>query len=108
MENKGTFTITLADGTQLTGLELNGNNFISKTQVTPETFAGKLKKVTISGETTPETADIIGEHTNMELVQILPYEGAWWFVLRDLTEQEVRNLRIDARLDYIEMMEDIA
>ena len=39
---KGTFTVTLADGTSITGLELNGNNFVSKTEVTPEMFAGKL------------------------------------------------------------------
>ena len=30
---KGTFTITLADGTQLGGLGLNGNNFISNKEV---------------------------------------------------------------------------
>ena len=31
-EKKNTFEITLADGTQLAGLELNGNNFVSQFQ----------------------------------------------------------------------------
>ena len=44
---KGTFTITLADGTQLGGLELNGNKFVSKAEVTEETFKGKLGRVKI-------------------------------------------------------------
>ena len=36
------FTITLSDGSQLEGLALNGNNFISKNEVAETTFAGNL------------------------------------------------------------------
>ena len=46
---KRTWKITLADGTSLDGLNLNGNNFISSTAVTEDTFAGKLSSVTIEG-----------------------------------------------------------
>ena len=42
------YTITLSDGTQLKKLALNGNNFISSTEVTEETFEGKLARVTIN------------------------------------------------------------
>ena len=44
---KRTWKITLADGTSLDGLDLNGNNFISSTAVTEDTFTGKLSSVTI-------------------------------------------------------------
>ena len=37
---KRTWKITLADGTSLDGLNRNGNNFISSTAVTEDTFAG--------------------------------------------------------------------
>ena len=43
---KRTWKITLADGTSLDGLDLNGNNYISSAVVTEATFAGKLSSVT--------------------------------------------------------------
>ena len=54
---KGTLTITLADGTQLGGLGMNGNNFFSKTEVTAQTFAGKLSRVVITGDAEADEAD---------------------------------------------------
>ena len=42
------FKITLADGTQLKNLKLNGNNYISKTEITEDDFKGKLSKITIT------------------------------------------------------------
>ena len=105
---KRTFTVTLADGTSISNLELNGNNFISKTELTPETFSGKLSKVKIEGpEDCFDDAGLIGEHKNMELVQVKKYGDEYWFILRDLSQEELRNMRVDARLDYIEMMEDL-
>ena len=108
---KGTFTVTLADGTQLGGLELNGNNFFSKKEVTEETFRGKLSKVTITGDAEADEAGLIGEHEHMELVQIAHYTQAthgmtdgYYFVLRDIPveEQEKRQLRAD--VDYAIML----
>ncbi len=101
---KGTFTVTLADGTQLCGLELNGNNFISKTEVTPATFAGKLSKVTISGDAEADEAGLIGEHQNMELVQVKKYGAEYWFILRDMSASELERLKARGDIDYIAMM----
>ena len=61
---KRTFKITLADGTALEGLTLNGNNYISDKKVTEDVFRDNLSKVTIEG---PDGAQ---EHENMKLVQI--------------------------------------
>ncbi len=106
-----TFTITLADDTQISGLELNGNNFVSKTELTEEMFKGKLGKVTITGDADADTAGLIGEHHNMELVQIAHYTQAvhgcddgWYFVLRDIPEAERKWLQLRGDTDYIAMM----
>ena len=108
---KGTFTITLADGTQLEGLELNGNNFVSDEEVTEATFAGKLSKVTITGDAEADEVGLIGEHHNMELVQIAHYTQAvhgckdgYYFILRDIPTSELEALKNRGDIDYIAMM----
>ena len=104
---KGTFTVTLADGTQLGGLELNGNNFISKTEVTPATFAGKLSAVTITGDAEADEAGLIGEHKNMQLVQVKKYDSEYWFILREIPAAELERLQNRGDIDYIAMMSGI-
>ncbi len=112
---KGTFTITLADGTQLKDLELNGNNFISKTQITEETFKGKLEHVIISTDAKIDKKmlerQIIGGHERMELVQIAHYTQAehgladgWYFILRDISADELEKMKARADIDYLAMM----
>ncbi|MBQ7544943.1 MAG: hypothetical protein IJT02_08370 [Synergistaceae bacterium] len=108
---KGTFTVTLADGTQLSGLGLNGNNFVSKKEVTADTFRGKLSKVIIEGDAEADEAGLIGTHHNMELVQIAHYtqathgcEDGYYFVLREIPAAELEALRNRGDIDYIAMM----
>ena len=105
------FTITLADGTQLAGLEMNGSNFFSKTEVTADTFRGKLGRVIITGDAEADEAGIIGEHHNMELVQIAHYTQAvhgvsdgWYFVLRKIPANEMANRQLRADVDYAIML----
>ena len=99
----------MADGTQISGLELNGNNFVSKTELKPEQFKGKLSTVTITGTGVDEEgASFLGTFKNMQLVQIQHFEDGWYFILRTLTAKEIREMQVDSRLDYIEMMEGIA
>ena len=112
---KGTFKVTLADGTQLAGLELNGNNFISKEEVTVDTFRGKLGRVVISGDAEADDAGLIGEHSNMELVHIAHYTQAthgvddgYYFVLRDIPAAELERLQDRGDIDYIAMMTGVA
>lgn len=98
---KRTWTITLADGTALEGLSLNGNNFISSKKLTDADFTGKLEHVTITdGETTTEL-------TNVELVQCMQYGTEYWFVLREMTAPELTAAKVQASIDYIAMMADI-
>lgn len=68
------YTMTLSDGTKLENLELNGNNWISKTKITDKDFEGKLVKVSATD----------GEHTyefdNAVLVQIMELDNKYWFI----------------------------
>ncbi len=92
-------------------MELNGNNFVSKTEVTAETFKGKLGCVVIEGDAEADEAGLIGTHEHMELVQVAHYTQAthglvdgYYFALRDIPaeEQEKRQLRAD--VDYALML----
>ena len=104
-----TFTITLADGTQIAGLELNGNNFISKTEIKHETFKGKLSHVTITGDADKDEAGLIGEHTNMELIRCEHDAGlgGYAFVLRDIPAAELEKVKMQGDIAYLSMMSGI-
>lgn len=101
---KDTFTVTLSDGTQLAGLELNGSYFVSKTEITPAMLEGKLSKVKIEGPDDVDNVGLRGEHEHMELVQVAHFtqvthgvEDGYYFILRDIpaSEREKRQLRAD-------------
>ncbi|MBQ0057318.1 MAG: hypothetical protein KBT20_06640 [Bacteroidales bacterium] len=92
----------LADGTSLEGLGLNGNNFISSKKLTEDTFEGNLSHVVIE-----DSEGNTEEHDNMALVQIAKYGKEYWFVLRELSAQEIRDAKIQANIEYIAMMSDI-
>ena len=85
-------------------MELNGNNFISKEEITPETFAGKLGLVLIEGDAKADEAGLIGEHEHMELVQVKKYGEEYWFILRDMSASELQELKNRSDIDYIAMM----
>lgn len=99
------YEITLSDGTVLSNLTINGNNFVSNTEVTKATFNGKLSNVTIKNVTTGEEL----EYENMVLVQITQYQtdpSRYYFVLRELTQKELEEINLRADIDYALMMLD--
>ena len=93
--------ITLSDGTKLENLGLNGNNFISEAEITEDDFKGKLSKVTVEGK------DFKQEYNNMELVQIAHYEDGYYFVLREIPQEELDKLKMQSDIEYIAMMSNI-
>lgn len=95
------YTITLLDGTVIENLKLNGNNFVSKSEITPEIFDGNLGTVQISDGKTVE------EHTNMNLVQVTKMGEEWWFVLRDIPKKEIEDAKLRSDVDFIAMMTDV-
>lgn len=99
--NDKIYQITLADGTVIENLRLNGNNFVSQKPLTEEDFAGKLSRVTINdGEN-----ERLYEH--MALVQIAKYGSEYWFILREMSERELSDLKTRADIEYIAMMTDV-
>lgn len=93
-----TYEITLADGTVLSNLHLNGNNFISDVEITNENFEGKLDTVTIvcsNGQTE--------ELNHVELVQIQHYSDGYYFILRELSPMELKEQERD---NLMEMLTD--
>ena len=92
-------------------MELNGNNFVSKTEITADTFRGKLSKVVISGDAEADEAGLIGTHEHMELVQIAHYtqavhgcEDGYYFVLRDIPTNEMEKRQLRADVDFALML----
>ena len=96
-----TYSITLADGTVLSNLRLNGNNYISKTEIDPAVFADNLSPVIISDGETQE------RHDTMALIQSKRYGNEWWFALRDMTSRELADIKTRADIDYIALMCDV-
>lgn len=97
--NEKIYKVTLADGTVIDGLKMNGNNFISLSPIKAAVFDGNCSPIIISNDETDET------HENMELVQITPNDdGEYWFVLRDISEKELAQIKMQSDIEYIAMM----
>ena len=108
------FAVTLSDGTKFTDLELNGNNFMSSTEIKAEMFKGKLTSVLIEGDKEADEAGLIGRHHNMELVQVAHYtqethgiKDGWYFILRDIPEAEIEKIKMQSDIAYLSMMSGI-
>lgn len=94
--------IELSDGTKLENLGLNGNNFISETKITEDDFRGKLSHVIVK-----QGEKVIQELNHAELVQIVQGKEGHYFVLRELSEQEMNMIKIQGNIEYIAMMTDV-
>lgn len=79
------YTITLADGTRLEPLKLNGNNYIADRVIGDSVFKGNLGTVTISDGENAET------YRNMVLIQNKDIDGSSWFILGETTEKEAQQ-----------------
>lgn len=96
------YRITLADGTEINNLKLNGNNFISTEAIEASVFADNCSPVIINDGATDTT------HPNMELVQILEQmAGEHWFILRDISEEELANAKMKSDIEYLAMMSNV-
>lgn len=95
------YKVTLADGTVIDNLRLNGNNYISEKELSADMFLGNLGTVTINdGE-----KDTVYE--NMSLVQLAKYDDEYWFILRTMTKKELQEIKNRSDIEYIAMMTDI-
>lgn len=86
------YTITLADGTALENLELNGNNYISPVPVDNSVFADNLQTVTFTGPdgtTTMKDAMLVSNRV---------VSGRSWLVFAEKSERQKMEEDTDAMM----------
>ncbi len=97
--NDKTYSVTLADGTVINGLSMNGNNYISKTEISADIFDGNLSSVVVSDGESEETFE------NMALIHLTSYaSGEYWFALRQMSANELERLQLRSDIEYLSMM----
>ena len=74
--------IELADGTKLTNLRTNGNNFVSDTPIEDSVFEGNLSVVKLT------TPDGVTEYKDLKLVQNRQFGAEYMFILAEKTPAE--------------------
>lgn len=95
------YRITLSDGVVLDDLTMNGNNFISEEAVDASIFDGTCSPVVINDGTSEEI------HEHMDLVQVKDVDGKSWFVLRDIPQKELEQVKLKSDIEYLAMMCDV-
>ena len=105
------YTLKFSDGSHMSGLKLNGNNFVSVVEVSAADFRGKLSGVEITGTGEGVDGSICGVHEHMELVQVVHYTqgehglpDGWYFVLGDIPAEEYARKKMEGNVEYIAMM----
>jgi hypothetical protein len=99
--DKKIYKITLADGTVIENLSLNGNNYISSVEIKKEIFDDNCLPVIISDGENEET------HAAMELVHVTKMGDNYWFALRDFSEAELEAIKTRSDIEYIALMCDV-
>ena len=93
------YTIKLADGTQLKKLELNGNNYISKTEIKDNVFEGNLETVEITDNETKEKMAL----QNCKLIQNKQYGDEWWFIIAEKSQEELYKEQVATNITDMEL-----
>lgn len=76
------YSIILNDGTKLTNLEVNGNNFVSVNKIDESIFENNLSVVTISNGETEWT------YNDLVFIQQQKIGDKWYLALTEKTPQE--------------------
>lgn len=93
-----TFTITLSNGRQFSGITMNGSMFVSKTEITADDLSREaLKTVTIAETDGDKTTTTVLANTICDA--ILHWPEGWLFNIREMSEVESNKARIESLLD---------
>ena len=87
------YTITLPSGTKLENLKLNGNNFVSDTEIDESLFTDLLSEIKIECSEETEQSYVM---KNVYLLQQVHYDDGYYFILaeREISEQEQINANL--------------
>lgn len=99
------YEITLTDGTVLSNLLMNGNNYVSQNKITHTVFDNNLSLVTITETNDNTTTEIT--YDELELIHCTDYEDGTYFTLREIPSLtlELRNMKSD--IEFLNMMNSI-
>ena len=92
-----TYTITFSDGSTLNDLRMNGDNFISDTELTAEDFEGKLEDSVLI-ECSDGTSYSLA---NAELIQVRQYGSEWWFIIRETPLDVIQKRQLEAAIQML-------
>ena len=95
------YTIDLGNGTVLNNIELNGNNYISSENLTEDIFED-MELVSIVDNETGESEQL----HNVVLVALSKYPEGWYFVLRELSEEELKAQQLEAQIFFTAIATD--
>lgn len=95
------YTIDLGNGTVLTDLILNGTDFMTKSEITSDTFEGMTNVTITDGNGNTEV------YKNPQLVHydLFP-DGYTYFRIRYLSNAEIKANNLDAQVTYTALMTD--
>lgn len=100
METNQTYTIDLGNGEVLKNVTINGNNYVYDEDISEETFEG-METVTIE-----DSEGNVQTLNSAVLVALSKYPEGWYFVLRELTEEEIRQATNDAQILFTAIATD--
>lgn len=84
--NNDTYVIVLSDGSELTGITLNGTTWESATELMDSDFAGKLSVITIENQVTGESTTLVD--VEPPFIGYSADSERYWFVLREQPRAE--------------------
>lgn len=93
------YKITLADGTEIGNLELNGNNYITPTAVDSAIFDGNMATVTITNLDSGDTRQI----TDGVLLSNIVREGRSWIVIGQKSAEQTRQEAVDTAVTDLQL-----
>ena len=90
------YTITLANGTKLSELDMNGTNYVSKEKVDETIFKNNLSTMKVSNGETETT------YTDMVFVQQMEWvDGTFYLAFRENTKEEKLAAAISANANSV-------
>lgn len=95
------YTIIFSDGSKLTNLTMNGNNFVSSSPIDWEIFKYNMSTVTI------QCGDRTVVSKNMELIKYDKTGEEYWFILSEISESQLKMKKMQSQIDYLMMMTGI-
>lgn len=104
-------TITFSDKTQLTNLQINGNNLVSTNEADMNVMKAHanenyLGHIVIEGD--DNGAGVAGTYQNAELLRCEKDDGldGYAFVIREISAEEMKAEELEARVKFLELMEE--